>query len=551
MKKRMKSLLCMVCALCLILAACGQPAGTDSSADSPGAPPDSSSLSDVSEINLEGYPVVNEKITFSLMGSKAPIQGPWDTLLFFKEMEEMTNIAFTFDTPVSDAFEEKKNLAINTGEYPDIFLGANLTSQQEIRYGSNDGILIPLEDLIEQYCPNIMALFEEHPDVRKSVTAPDGHIYALPQVSKGVKWSPTFWVNVEWMEALGLTEEDLPTTAEGLYDLLIRFRDEDPNGNGEKDELPISMEKPTETASHFRDMFLGAFGILKTTNHISVQDDVVRFSYTEPNYKEYLKYCNKLWEEGLIDRDSYVQDSSARDAKCKTNLVGIAQQAIPQNLYDVTDPEEAAKYPVLPALSSSFSDKQLTTTGTGMSRGVFALTNKCENPAAMMRWVDYLYSEEGSFFVHYGPEDDLWEATEEGLHRYIDPQDGRTIEEYRGGVLTPDCGTALPKWVRDDTERSWDDAFQQYRIDYCIDTKLAPYSVIAFPDVYATPEEQAELDEVIVDINKYTASMEAKFITGEASVEKEYDAFLDTLKGMGVERVVEIYQAAYDRWNNS
>lgn len=86
------------------------------------------------DFNETGYPIVNEKINVSMMGSKAAIQGAWEGLVFFKDMEEKTNISFTFDTPASEVFEEKKNLALAGGKLP----GRVFRSQSD--YGPADQI---------------------------------------------------------------------------------------------------------------------------------------------------------------------------------------------------------------------------------------------------------------------------------------------------------------------------------------------------------------------------------------------------------------------------
>src|SRR5699024_10973892 len=139
------------------------------------------------------------------------------------------------------------NLDFASGDLDDIIFAAgnsNFTADMEVKYGEQ-GLIIPLEDLIEEYAPNIQKMFEERPDVKKSITTLDGHIYALPRVVKEggtSSWymSP-FWYNGRWLDELGVDE--LPETTEELYDLLVRFRDEDPNGNGEADEIPLSAQE--------------------------------------------------------------------------------------------------------------------------------------------------------------------------------------------------------------------------------------------------------------------------------------------------------------------
>lgn len=500
-------------------------------------------------LNETGFPIVDEKITVSLMGSKAAIQGAWDTLEFFTDMEEMTNISFTFDTPASEVFEEKKNLALAGGNYPDVFFGANLTNAQQIKYGMDEQILISLDGLIEQYAPNIQKMFEEHPEVKQSITAPDGHIYALPNFNEGsLAKTPTWWYNGEWLEALGISADELPVTTEEFYNLLKRFKTEDPNGNGEEDEIPFTFI--TNSNLDYLDpnlYILPAFGV--GSPRIYVEDGVVKYGALEENYKEYLKYMNRLFSEGLIDPEWATQDDSTRIGKAKANTVGIAAQAIPQNLYDVTDAEEAKAYPMAPALSSEFSggEQRYLLYSQGITPGAFAITEKCEYPEAMIRWVDYLYGEEGSFFIHYGKEGELWKYSEDGLYEHITPDNGMTTEEYRGGVITPDCGTTTPKWVRPSTVSDWVDPFQSVRIEQ-VDTLAIPYAEVAFPSTFFLPDQQNRIDVIEADLNKYMEEMEAAFFTGTKDIDAEWEEFTETLKKMNVEELIEIYQESYNSW---
>ena len=528
-------------ALSLALTGCGKAENSMGK----GSVPDGTGISE--NFREDGYPIVDDKITVSMMGSKAAIQGAWDTLVFFRDMEEKTNISFTFDTPASEVFEEKKNLALAGGSYPDVFFGANLTTAQQIKYGMEEGILIPLDGLIEKYGPNIRKMFEEHPEVKASITAPDGHIYALPNFNQGsLAKTPTWWYNGEWLKALGVTE--LPTTTEGFYELLKRFKTEDPNGNGEADEVPFTFI--TNSNLDYLDphlYILPAFGV--NSARIYVDNGVVKYGALEENYKEYLKYMKRLFEEGLIDPEWATQDDSTRIGKAKGNTVGIAAQAIPQNLYDVTDAEEAKSYPLAPALSSEFSEgkQHYLLYSQGITQGAFTITNKCASPEALIRWADYLYGEEGSFFIHYGKEGELWKVSEDGRYEHITPEGGMSVEEYRGGIVTPDCGTTTPKWVRPTTVSNWVDPFQGVRIEQ-VDSLVLPYAEVAFPSTYFMPEQQNRIDVIEADLNKYMEEMEAAFFTGTKDIEAEYDSFTATLKKMNVEELITIYQESYDNW---
>ncbi|MBO1910619.1 extracellular solute-binding protein, partial [Microvirga sp. 3-52] len=247
--------------------------------------------------NAEGYPIVDEKITISMFGTKVGDEY-WKDMEFFKAMEEKTNINFEFRTPNLDSLATQKNLMFASGDYSEILFAADLSNEEQIKNGGQ-GTLIPLEDLIEEYAPNIKKMFDENPEVKKSVTARDGHIYALPQVSQGENWyRGPLWYNAKFLDALNVTE--LPETTDEMYELLKRFRDEDPNGNGKADEIPLTANGMNDV----RQFFLGAFGVLDSATGAYVADDKVQYSRNQPGYKAYLEYMKLLYDEKLFDSES-------------------------------------------------------------------------------------------------------------------------------------------------------------------------------------------------------------------------------------------------------
>ncbi len=496
--------------------------------------------------NPTGFPIVNDPITVSIMGAKNAAQGEWDTLEVFKDLEELTNIYFSYDTPSRDVIQEKRSLAFASGTYPEVFFGAYITEQEEVKYGVDAGNLIPLDGLIEQYAPNIQAMFEERPEIKKSITATDGHIYCLPNVSAPITYVTSFWYNGDWLKNLGITEDQLPDTLDGYYDLMKRFQTEDPNGNGQADELPMCFASTGET-SDVNVYLLPAFGIANARFY--AEDGQIKFGMLHENYPEFVKYVNRLYNEQIIDNDWFTMDAATRVAKGKANLIGIANTSLPQAVWDVNDPEIAKTYYLAPPLRSEYTGNEpwVRQAATGIRKGAFSITDKCQNPEAMIRYVDYLYSEEGSLLIHYGKEGNLWEYTPEGLMTYIMPEDGRTVEEYRAGVITPDSGTWVPKWVRPETEANWDDAFQQYRVQV-LDEKMIPYIHQGLPQMYFTAEEQSQADMLLLDIQKYCDEMESKFFVGELDIETEYDAFVEGLKAVGIEDMLALYQVSYERW---
>ena len=270
----------------------------------------------------------------------------------------------------------------------------------------------------------------------------------------------------------------------------------------------------------------------------------------EENAKVGMEYIHNLYAEKLIDNDCFVTGAAEAQAKGAEGRVGSGFHALPRFVFGNMTIEKEATYPGIGAFSSEVNPERICTMGTGLSQGTFALTDKCseEVQVAMMRWVDYLYSEEGSWLIHYGPEGHIWEPSPNNpdMAVYIQPEDGRNTEEVRGGEITPDCGVACPKWVRPTTEGAWDDVQQQARIQWS-EKNLNPYAKMTLPDMFFTTEEQAELDVLSTDLSKYMTENNAKFITGDQSFD-EWDAYVQGYKDMGIDRMIEIYQTAYDRW---
>ena len=175
-------------------------------------------------LNTEGeMPIVTEPITLSIFGKQGAIHADWQTMDFFVEYQNMTGITLDFQQVPSQGYDEAKALmfASGVGAYPDMLVAAGLNGSEIIRYGE-EGVLIPLEELMETYAPNYTALMEKYPDIEGRITAPDGHIYALAAViAVPAARTAKIWCNTAWLEANGL---QVPTTFEELEEVLRAFK---------------------------------------------------------------------------------------------------------------------------------------------------------------------------------------------------------------------------------------------------------------------------------------------------------------------------------------
>src|SRR5690625_5008621 len=249
--------------------------------------------------NEKDFPIVDEQITLSMFGERSPVNGPFDEMPPFIAYEEMTNIKIDWENVPVEGYDEQKNLLFGSSDLPDAFYKARLTHNDVLENGYN-GVLISLEDLIDEYAPNLKAIFEEYPDVEASVTAPDGHIYAVPSVVTAPSArTEKHWINTEWLEALDL---EVPETMDELVNVLEAFRDDDPNGNGEQDEIPMTARNPNQLIHKIA----GSFGLQEQMGYsLEINDDEVNIWVTGERYKDMLMFLNKLYAEGLLDNEIF------------------------------------------------------------------------------------------------------------------------------------------------------------------------------------------------------------------------------------------------------
>lgn len=535
MKKVTKSWSMLLCLTLLVsmLSACG-------SSDKSGAAGESKDSKPVSEVKKEGFPIVDKPLTLTMMAPDVGVQD-WNKMKVMQDMEKLTGIKMQYQNAPMDSFDTKKNLVFASGNLPDIFFGADIKPAEQVTYGSQ-GVLIPLENLIDNYAPNLKKILDEHPEIRKNMTTPTGHIYALRTIDLSAVWyRGPMWYNGKFLKALGMTK--LPETTEELYTYLKRVRDEDANGNGKKDEVPLTSVKLDD----LRMFFLGFWGIYSEVIY-NDNDGKVHYAPQEEGYKGYLTFLNRLWKENLLDHETFSQTDEQKKAKGKNNLVALFSDYYP---YFTLGGEPSESNPMMKPVKSEIAGSPVYGKHPGISsNGTFAITSSNPNPEATMRWVDYLYGYEGGTLFAQGPENVLWKYTDKDKHvkEWLPVPGGGDREEYRG-TLTPNYGILIPAAVDSELNKGLKTDFDNW-IDKENQQKLAPIARAPYPSVFLTEAEQSEVSTLKSDLDTYVKQMEAKFVTGQEPL-ANWDKYTSQLKKMGSDRIVEIYQAAYDRWNES
>ncbi len=493
-----------------------------------------------------GYPCVDEPLTLTAFATAGPYtKGDFNDLAMWDVMEELTNITFEFEAAPSGQSAERLGLLFASNTLPDVIFKTGLSTTDVSNY-AEEGQLVAIDPYLEEYAPNFSALLETYPEVRKAITMPDGHIYGFPYVvtASPSNCTPKLFINQKVLDAFGAEE---PRTLDELTELLRRFKESDWNGNGQADEIPMTMEGFGQVLTGLYGTFgLGTRGASSTSWDIDPETGALRFIPASEGYREWLEYVAMLYQEGLLDEEIFTSDIAAYTAKAEQNILFFAPATNTNYLSTYQDDFVGLSAP----LTRAEGEEPFW---AGENLAVYAnntfITNQCENPAAVVKYFDYFYGEEGITLFFMGIEGETFYYDEDGNPQYTDfvknNPDGMNMEEALGTYV---CwsGGGNPS-VADDLH------FGVHLIPEA--TVTAAQNLLAYgpetiwpADFSYTTEEAELLAEYKLEILTYVEDMRARFITGSESLEN-WDAYLEQLDRMDLEGYTELVQTALDRYN--
>ncbi|UVI30181.1 extracellular solute-binding protein [Paenibacillus spongiae] len=515
--------------------------------------------------NLDGLNATGERsekeesgdVTLTFFAPKR--QAPWEENDFTKHVEEKFGVRIKWSVAPEDAMKDKSRILLVSRDYPEVFLEGNFTRTDLLKYGQQ-GVLLPLNELIEKYAPNVRKVMDQKPYMRRSVTAPDGNIYALPRVNEcyHCSYPLKYWINQEWLDKLGLS---MPTTTDELYRVLKAFKEKDPNDNGEADEIPLTGAPSHAVWNGNIDAYLmNAFIYSDNDKYLYVSGGKVEFAADKPEWKQGLAYMNKLFREGLIDPASFTQ--SARALKQLgigegDEVVGSVTTASLAYLIDpYSDNPRQKHWVAVPPLKGP-GGVQLAGYSQDALEFEFAITNKAtpEQQVAAIRIADYMYSEEGALYSMYGPNEGIgWgkakagELNAEGEQaKYTFEGVGENVKEHNKGDRWELLGPInMSEEFRGLFATNQDPlSGKGYELRLSRATKL--YEPYAPKEVYPAgafirPEDADMAAALTAAIKEYVQLNMAQFITGSKDLDKEWESYVNGFEGLNLSTYMEIYR---------
>ncbi len=512
----------------LALAACSANPAQDPTSEGP-------------SFNAEGLPLVDEPVTLTFSGQKAPLAPDYDTMDLVQQWQADTNVVIKWENLPDSAYQEKKNLILAGGDLPDAFYNTGFSAGDIITYGTN-GTLVPLEDLIDQHAPNLKAIFEKRPELKATVTASDGHIYTLPRAEElGIGAVPFFLsINTAWLDTLGLP---MPSTVEEFEQTLRAFKEQDPNGNGKADEIPLSFINGWWCAD-IGDVMAAISGMPDNFQHRIVRDGKVIYTAAQPEYATAIAKLHDWYAEGLIDQEALTQDDKTYLAKGKTDIETLGSY-VWWETEEVVGPDRAGDYALVPALEGPAGRLVGHSNGADFSGGAFAITRANKHPELTMRWVDRLYDPVMSAQVSWGPIGVMLEENTDGVLQQIELPEGQSAGELRQKVAPGGPSVTLKE---DFTNVVLPEPRASQRVADLEEYYLPWAEKEYYPNVMFTNEETQEIAQIETEITALVDARRAQWIAN-GGVEQDWDGYVAQLGSIGLDRLVELYQGALDRFN--
>lgn len=501
--------------------------------------------------------IVKEKITlnFFVPRSQQHLQD-WNQMRLFQELEEETNVHINFIYGDVSSYENQKSSAWTSRNKPDAFFLWNKVTDQITE--SSLGTIRPIGDLIDQYAPNYKALMDANSEIAKAATLLDGKMYSTVTINTVPRdWTFKQYININWiyqalvneylsLDDLGLdslpdmNDESqkrllLPTDTEQFYKVLKAFK--------QMGKTPLSS---IGFSSNLRSFLMSAFGFVTTGMSLDENGNPIFVQNTE-NYREYLKYVNRLYSEGLLD-NSIFSNSSESAFFAKADTLGCFDSS---SAYIVVGADRDNEYTALAPLTSPVNSTRMWLDyDNKFDATTLMIPNSTPYYREIIRWIDRLYSPKYIEMQAFGKEGVDWQWDDENETSFtFNVPSGQSIEQFRG-TLTPSVGLGQIAY--------WDGYFvlkENNPVTQKINKEALvyiDYLKVAFPKVKFTSSESERLALLTTGLNTTSTDFEKLVVTGDRNNniydDSVWSRYQSNLSKSGLAEYISIYSVAYGRY---
>lgn len=516
---------------------------------------------------LGSDPISKEKVTLEFMMPNNGNVEDYETNKYTKEIERMGNIEIKFNLLSPADSDTVINLTLSSGkDLPDV-INTTLSDDLVTTYGSS-GAFVVLNDYYENSSYYLKPQLEAYKadtgtDLLKYITMSDGNIYGIIRYNESLQneVGSLLWINKIWLDKAGMK---VPTTLDELVTALTYFKNHDMNGNGKNDEIAMV----DYSAGMMLTIFQNAFVKTGTENVTIADNGSLAMAYTTDGYKDFLKFANKLYNEGLLDPVTFSQDKDTLKTLLngEQTIVGVFAEGSTSVLTAGSARREEHHYSPMFLDNPANGYSTFRYMKTMPTQGMF-ITKDCAYPETAFRIADYMCSEKMTVWTRWGEEGTDWLAPSDGTvgmyefmnyPAYLEPvlqwgskQNAHWQAQTPGyrrtnislGMASNDKSQESKAFAIKNLHERYSDA------DWRDGGKLF-FEKVADDRVYKliyTTDELEERSNIINAVDPYVKQMRYEFVTGKKNIDNDWAAYIKELKSMNVDRLVEIVNDAYDR----
>jgi ABC-type glycerol-3-phosphate transport system substrate-binding protein len=469
----------------------------------------------------------------------APYPLPAEQSLIFKTIAETHGVRFSFDWRQATDYTTQLAVLLASGKLPDLIGNPEAYGVAAL---VEEGAIIPLDDLIARYGPNISAAVG--PERAADWRGLDGRIYTLPGIMN-MQGAYAMMIRQDWLDKLGL---DQPETWDQWVAVWRAFRDNDMNGDGDpSNEIPLAFAAYANGESIVAPL-LWAFGIqCSADTQFCVYNGQYLPVAEHPRYAAFLRAAADLYREGLLDREFSSRSQTDLFTIMDNGLCGStctwAERAGVSTAVNQLSGDPTAFWQTLPPLAGPYGDQYIPARDWRVSS--YAVTSAAEPKAAeIIAFFNWMYSDKGIELYSFGVEGQTFEYAD-GAPR-LRPEllaDGFASYRRAGLQYAPFPGV----WT--------EEAYLQCLLQGRSSEELAPAArsfydglftvnkdrYFTMPDTLAT---EAFIRYRAALITNGLAVLRARCIAGHISADA-FAAQYQSLKARGFQRVIDQAAAAY------
>lgn len=553
MKNKTKKMLAgLLTATCLtgLLAGCANTEQNEVSKESGSASTENTSQSQTQEGTTTEekteitYPMEgNVTLTLAMVGEQAVTSRYKDLseTPFGKAWQEATGVTLKIDQYNDDA---ALNLMIAGGDLPDMILLRDSDYSGGLAKAIADGVVEPINDYAE-FCPDLMIVLNSKESYMKSATNSKGDIIGFPTIrgDDSLLTSCGMIIRQDYLDALGL---ELPRTADEFYETLKAIKEK------------LGVEAPFSPNIGYlyghgicSGLMTSPFGLVK--GDFYVDNDQVHYGVYEKEYKDVLAYLNKLYDEGLMDPNFATQDTNTMRANFMNGVSGACIDTPGGGMggfLDTMKDDATFDCSGFGPLVAKQGDIPLATHYSNAFTGYYMIiTTACENKEAAAQFLNYGYTEEGHVLFNFGIEGESYEMID-GYPTFteavMNPGEGLTSTHGKAAYMR---SWSSGPFVQDKRSSLQPSMYPQ-QIDAIELWSISDASKYQYPAANVAEEDSAEYSKIMGDVSTFISEMTIKYINGEADLDNFETEYLAVLKEMGMDRVIEMKQDAYDQYNN-